>query len=64
MTSRQLDCEFKNALVNSKLRDSLLMLFLKDRIVYIRQLGLPDQCPFVGTSLDAIWNAIFNDVKC
>ena len=32
MTSRQLDCEFKSALVNSELRDSLLVLLPKDRI--------------------------------
>ena len=32
MTSCQLDCEFKNALVNSELQDSLLVLLLKDII--------------------------------
>ena len=54
MTSCKLDCEFKNALVNRELRDSLLMLLSIDRIAYsihMQQLGLPDQCPFGSGSL-------------
>ena len=43
--SRKLDCEFKNALVNSELRDSILVLLLNS-LVSTQQLGLPDQCPF------------------
>ena len=40
----QLDCEFKYALVNSELEESLGMLLLKDRI--LRQLGLPVDYPY------------------
>ena len=39
--SRQLDCEFKSALVNSKLRDSLLVLLSIDTIA-MQKLGLSD----------------------
>jgi len=32
VTSHQLDCEFKNALVNNELQDSLLVLLSKGRL--------------------------------
>ena len=32
VTSRQLDCELKNALVNNELQDSLLALLSKGRL--------------------------------
>ena len=48
VTSRQLDSEFKSALVHSELTDSFVVLLSIDTIalVYTWQLGLPDQCPF------------------
>ena len=53
MTSRQLDCEFKNALENNKLRDSLLMLLLQAaRVTRSTTILLVDR-------LHAMWNAIF-----
>ena len=65
MMPSQLDCEFKNALVNSELRETLLMLVSKDRIAqssYTQQLGLPKEILLVD-SCHTMWNAIFNDVK-
>ena len=37
-------CEFKNVLVNSELRDSLVVLLLKDSLLW--QLGLPIDYPY------------------
>ena len=60
--SRQLDCEFENALENNKLRDSLLMLLLKDSLYTAARVTRSTTILLVDR-WHAMWNAIFNDIK-
>ena len=55
MTSRQLDPEFKSAVVNGELGDSALVLLSMDAIVYSQQLGLG-----VSNRWTGIWNGTVN----
>jgi len=62
----QLHCEFKNALVNSKVRDSLLVLLSKMEKPSLY--AAPRVAQWISILLVhcwyKLWNAIFNDIKC